>query len=209
MLKIILAIEPEPCCVLETTAEVAAFFDSVKIPENLSPYIGLCLDCCHQAVEFENPKDILDTLNREGITIAKVQVSSALRAQTSKEISALFRFNEDTYLHQAVVKTQENRLRSFTDLPELQHYLKTKPLPQECRVHFHVPIFLENLDTLGTTRYFIEQLIPILPGKIPLEVETYSFSVLPENLQLDSVDDSILRELNWLKELADAPHRSA
>lgn len=197
--RVRLAIEPEPCCVLETMAETVAFFARMDFPAELKNYIGLCFDCCHQAVEFEDPAECLAQLQAAGIAIVKVQVSSALRA-TSSEIAQLMQFNEPVYLHQVVAQTAQGLLR-MEDLPELQQQLDKGAQFSECRAHFHVPIFLEHLGYCGTTRFFLEDFLPRLDTSIPLEVETYSFQNLPAHLRKDSVGESIARELLWVQEL--------
>ena len=194
-----LAFEPEPCCVLETIDETVDFFSRLALPETLQPFVGVCFDACHQAVEFEDPTQCLARLAQENIAIAKVQVSSALRARGG-EISALMAFDEPVYLHQAVVRENADQsLRRFTDLSELSAFLGSAQQPEECRVHFHVPIFIEHLGVCGTTRFFLEQLLPLLPPDIPLEVETYSFKALPEHLRTGTLEESICRELQWVQ----------
>lgn len=195
-----LAIEPEPMCVLERTAEAVEFFERMAFPKPLADLIGLCFDCCHQAVEFEQPADCLKLLTDAGIHIAKVQVSSALRANAA-EISGVLAFDEPTYLHQVVARSRNNGLERFADLPEFADYLKKESALEECRVHFHVPIFLDHLGHCGTTRFFLEDILPRLDPSIPLEVETYSFNVLPDALRKQSVGESIARELAWVKEV--------
>lgn len=201
-----LAIEPEPACVLETTGELLAFFQRLRPRLTLeqNAHLGVCFDCCHQAVEFEAPEECLQRLAEAEIPIAKVQVSSALQANTTDEVGRLLRFNEPVYLHQAVARTSDGGLHAFSDLPEFEKALSEGLSPDECRVHFHVPIFLEHLGDCGTTQLFLKRLLPLLGSDVPLEVETYSFGVLPEHLKTDSVGESIARELSWVKTLLDA-----
>ena len=78
-------------------------------------------------------------------------------------------------------------------------FLDRAPQPEECRVHFHVPIFIDHLGVCGTTRFFLEQLLPLLSPDIPLEVETYSFKALPEHLRSGTLEESICRELQWVQ----------
>lgn len=200
-----LALEPEPGCVLERIDDVPAFFERMAWPEALANYIGICFDCCHQAVEFEDSAASLRLLADAGVRIVKVQVTSALRA-VGADIANLLAFDEPTYLHQAVLRTADERLLRFNDLPELGQWLARGEPAEECRVHFHVPVFLEDLATVGTTRAFLEDCLPRLDRTIPLEVETYSFNVLPPDLRLGSVADSLVRELGWVREQLDASH---
>nr|WP_324258410.1 metabolite traffic protein EboE [Cellvibrio fontiphilus] len=194
-----LALEPEPCCVLETTEETIEFFARMNFPAHLQNYIGICFDCCHQAVEFESAADVFARLHAANIIIAKVQVSSALRAQ-GEEIAQLIQFNEPVYLHQAVAKNTSG-LKRFSDLPQLQAALDAGEQFSECRVHFHVPIFIDHLGACGTTQFFLRDFLPLLDKSIPLEVETYSFKNLPAHLRDYPLDVSIARELQWLNHL--------
>ncbi len=199
-IKVRLAIEPEPYCVLETTAETIDFFARMNFPEALRDYLGICFDCCHQAVEFEDPQECLAQLQAAQIKLVKVQVSSALRA-TGEEIPQLMAFNEPHYLHQVVAKPAGNLpLAHFPDLPEFHAALAAGAQYTECRAHFHVPIFLDHLGYCGTTRFFLEACLPLLDANIPLEVETYSFNSLPPPLRTDSISASITRELCWLRD---------
>lgn len=199
--KLVLAIEPEPACVLETTAETIAFFKRLDLPHDLREHVGLCFDACHQAVEFENAAECLQQLTDAKIAIGKVQVSSALRA-TGNEIEALLRFDEPVYLHQSVARHSDSgELHRFTDLPEFADAYNRGEGYSECRVHFHVPIFLEHLGRVGTTQNFLRELLPLLDNSVPLEVETYSFTAIPEPLRRGSVGENIARELAWVHQL--------
>ncbi len=207
---IVLAFEPEPGCVIETTEQAIELFDRLALPEALSRYAGLCYDCCHQAVEFEDPIESFARLEGAGIPIGKVQVSSSLRA-CGDEIQNLLAFDEPTYLHQVIARDEEGRLHRASDLPVFfgpggRGGAEGPPLT-ECRVHFHVPIFAEHLGPCGTTRFFLEKLLPRLDPSIPLEVETYSFDVLPAELRRDSVAESLARELAWVQQRYHASNR--
>ena len=196
--EIVLSLEPEPRCLLETTDEAVAFFGGLALPASLAGLLGLCFDCCHQAVEFEDAGRALGTLRDAGIRIGKVQVSSALRAARA-EFGALAPFDEPTYLHQVVARDGAGALARFDDLPAfLKLPAETLARFSECRVHFHVPIFAERAEGCGTTRFFLEQALPLLPPETPLEVETYSWNVLPEAARAGSVGESIVRELKWV-----------
>jgi sugar phosphate isomerase/epimerase len=196
-----LALEPEPCCVLETTDEVIRFFERMNFPAELQTFIGICFDCCHQAVEFESATEVLARVRAANITIAKVQVSSALRAQ-GEQITELMKFNEPVYLHQVVAKNSRG-LQRFSDLPEFQAALQKGEQYNECRVHFHVPIFIDDFGQCSTTQFFLKAFLPELDSDIPLEVETYSFKNLPAHLRDYPLDVSIARELQWVKTLLD------
>jgi hypothetical protein len=195
---IMLAFEPEPCCVIETTPQAIDFFARLDLPEALARHVGICFDCCHQAVEFEDPHESLRQLRAAGVQIAKSQISSSLRALGS-EIEGLKRFDEPTYLHQVVARRADGALERHEDLPRF-FASRAASMPEECRVHFHIPIFTDHLGPCGTTRFFLEEILPALDPAIPLEVETYSWDVLPAELRMSSLVDSIVRELRWVEQ---------
>lgn len=202
--RIVLALEPEPGCLLETTEEVCEFFSWLDVPPDLRDLFGICYDCCHQAVEFERPADSLARLAAAGVPIAKVQVSSALRLLAPTR-QALSHFDEPCYLHQVVVRRRSGDLSRYLDLPEaLERH--TPEADEEWRCHFHVPIFVAEAGIHGTTRAFLEEILPLLPPQLLLEVETYTWEVLPAELRSGSVTTSIIRELQWLGAQVDAPH---
>jgi len=195
--EIILSLEPEPGCVLETTEGTVRFFEDMRFPEELRGGIGICFDCCHHAVEFEDPKESLALLREADIKIGKVQVSSALSAVDVKSEN-LDRFCEPCYLHQVVVRQQDGSLIRYDDLPEALLVHRGSPV-EEWRIHFHVPVFAESMDSYSTTRLFTEEVLSILERGVLLEVETYTWHVLPPEFQMEPITQSIIREIQWVQ----------
>ena len=219
--QIALALEPEPYCYLETIDEAVDFFNArlfskagiarlatltgLAVPEAESAmrrHIGLCYDVCHAAVEFEDPRASIAKLRANGIAIGKLQLSSALRvasldAESARQLAA---FDEPVYLHQ-VVERSNGALRRFVDLPQALAGSATAT-GAEWRVHFHVPVFLEQMTHFGTTQSFLAEILalhradPISPH---LEVETYTWDVLPAAYRNVGLSAAIARELNWVK----------
>ncbi len=158
------------------------------------------------AVEYETPRDALDRLARAGIRVVKVQLSSALRIPDPEDAAVrecLEPFAEDTYLHQ-VVRRRAGGLVRDTDLPDVLHDARVHPVEpgEEWRVHFHVPIFLEQAGSLRTTQPYVTELLQILrhdPVCPYLEVETYTWDVLPPELRETDVTVAIARELAWVR----------
>lgn len=215
---IALALEPEPACAIETLEEALRFFrDFVFAPRSvrrcaeltglslgeaeaaLRRHLGVCLDACHAAVEFEHPQAAIAALRAEGIRVPKIQVSAGLRVATpgDESIAALRAFAESVYLHQTVVRRGDELLR-FTDLPDA---LDWRPGGDEWRVHFHVPIFQETFGPhFDGTQAFLRELLalqaaePLAPH---LEVETYTWDVLPAEHRTLPVADAVARELRW------------
>lgn len=194
--RIRLSVEPEPGCLLETSDDLSYFFGRMNLPERLRPHLAACYDCCHQALQFEDPEDSLKLLFENGVPIGHVQVSSALRLESGAP-EKLSRFIEPVYLHQAVAKTPEGLCR-FDDLPEaLAGGVRNAT---QWRAHFHLPVFMDSLPECATTNDFLRRILPLFPKETPMEVETYTFSVLPADLQTPTVTESIIREIKWVEE---------
>jgi hypothetical protein len=218
---IALAIEPEPYCYLETIDETVAFFNEhlfsragisrLAALAKLSPgeaeaamrrHIGVCYDVCHAAVEFEDPRASVERLRANGIAVPKLQLSSALKVGRLDEKSAqhLSAFAEPVYLHQVVQKSN-GALRRFVDLPQALAEAGSAA-GAEWRVHFHVPVFLEEMEHFGTTQSFLAEVLRLHraePISRHLEVETYTWDVLPAAYRKAELADAIARELNWVK----------
>ncbi|MDW7772619.1 MAG: metabolite traffic protein EboE [Desulfobulbaceae bacterium] len=199
--EILLAMEPEPGCVLETTRDVIEFFSRLDLSPDQQARLAVCFDCCHQALQFENPADSLALLAKHNIRIGHVQVSSALRL-SHPDIKLLARFQESCYLHQAVGRTANGELFRYHDL---EHAIAASPAGmEEWRVHFHVPVFLDRTTDCGSTRFFLEEILPMFHPDMPMEVETYTWTVLPPDMRTGRVTDSIVREIEWVKKYREA-----
>lgn len=193
--EIVLSLEPEPGCLLETTADVVRLFEILELPDGLRPYLSVCFDCCHQALQFEVPAQSLQLLADNDIRIGHVQVSSALRLE-NRDIALLGRFCEPCYLHQAVGRRRDGSLLRFNDLD--QAIAAGAHDVVEWRIHFHIPVFVDCLSDCASTQPFLLEILPLLAPEIPLEVETYTWSVLPQELRAATVTESIVRELAWV-----------
>ncbi|WP_243360481.1 metabolite traffic protein EboE [Fundidesulfovibrio terrae] len=203
-----LSVEPEPGCLVETTPQLVSLFERLALPENLRAHLAACYDCCHQALQFEDPAWSLTLLADNAIEIGHVQVSSALNLPCPA-LSCLSRFDEPVYLHQCVFRDGSGKLERFDDLGQALGWVKgvpADPSPRpdfggapSWRVHFHLPVFLEELSECSTTQAFLRDFLPLVPAHVPLEVETYTFSVLPKELQTPTVVESIVREIEWVE----------
>ena len=195
--KIVLALEPEPGCVLETIEDVVSFFERMDFPDEVRPGIGLCLDCCHHAVEFETPAAAVSRLADAGITIAKVQISSA-PCISDPHHTALQALCDPVYLHQVVIRASDGRMSRYNDLPDA---MKRHPGRggDEWRIHFHIPIFLKETPWCQTTQPFITEIVSLLDRRTLLEIETYTWDILPPEMRPVSVTQSIIHEIEWMK----------
>lgn len=214
---IALALEPEPGCALERTPQVLEFWNKVLRPAAsragvsnfLDAHLGLCYDTCHQAVQFEDPVETLESLRQAEIPIHKMQLSSALEFTPDpggKSLPARRQFCEPKFLHQTRIKTTQG-IKSFDDLPDALD-AGGDFLSHPWRVHYHVPIHSENLGagSVRTTRAdMLRALDYALQQKLTshFEVETYTWSVLPESLRPENDEALALclsRELMFIKE---------
>jgi hypothetical protein len=217
-----LALEPEPSCFLETTDETVEYFSRhlysgaaaeslaklARIPISqahgaLRRHLGVVFDICHQAVEYENIAEALQKLVDAGIPIFKLQEAAALHMPqvTQSTVDTLKRYAKTIYLTQTVEK-KNGKLRRFLNLEDAFAAWQNDPGPREWRTHFHVPVFLDDLGPFRTTRFAIEEALRLhkrKPLSRQLEIETYTWDVLPENLKTGDIVDYVCRELAWVR----------
>jgi len=221
--KVRLALEPEPYCFLETTEEALKYFgehlyanksvlalsqatglSSAAAEDALRDHLGMVYDICHQAVEFEDIGESLQALADAGIPVFKLQEAAAVRVpQVDREqVEALRRFADTVYLTQTV-EQRDGRLSRFLNLEDAFAAYERDPGGQrEWRIHFHVPVFLEDLGEFKTTRFAIEEALRFhKKNKLSpqLEIETYTWDVLPEHLKTGDIVDYVEMELDWVK----------
>lgn len=223
-IRIHLDIEPEPDGLVERSEEVVAFFErwllplggpllarSLALPEEaarrmLTDHLRVCLDSCHLAVMYESPEAALDRYARAGIRIGKMQISAAMEVIFPEERGArgklrdrLRFFAESTYLHQVVARTEAGTFRRY---PDLEGLLAEEEMPDAgvWRIHFHVPLFVASHASFRSTQAEVRALLKLLQAReitSHLEIETYTWEVLPKELKAE-LTDSIEREYRWV-----------
>ena len=207
------AIEPEPGCLLDTAEDVAEYFTRYlltgtdKVDETILRHLTVCHDVCHSAVMFESQQHAIELYRQQGISIGKVQVSSAVEVDFSQldaeerqqAFAQLQEFNEPKYLHQTCIRAADNpEVEFFEDLSLAIDAVSTTTPHGIWRVHFHVPIFAERLRSIGTTQHEIKECLRHLGDDVTdFEVETYAWNVLPESQRNDSLINGIAKELSW------------
>ena len=192
-----LDIEPEPDGILENSDEFIDWYKNYLLPigveqlqakglsaaqatEAIKTHIQLCYDVCHFAVGFETPKDVITKLDTEKLKVGKIQISSALKVdfstQAEEKLEVIAQYNEPIYLHQVVAQKNDGSFIKFPDLSEaiagFDNSIKS------WRVHFHVPLFLEQYGLLGSTQSDIVETIKAhneKPFTRHLEIETYTW----------------------------------
>jgi len=234
--EIVLALEPEPDCYIETTQEVVQFVTGPlrqfggehlhslgltrqQAEDCLRTYIGMCLDTAHAAVEFEDPLACLEMLRASQVRLAKVQISSAIEAD-GQSLAKLAEFQDRVYLHQVKVKPADGgAVISIPDLPQalaigtktptegfpwaLDDPRRPALMAGNWRVHFHVPLFFEEFEGLRSTSSLLTGAFAqaLRDGACShLEIETYTFAVLPPQMRLTDVTQSVAREYRWVME---------
>lgn len=217
-------IEPEPDGLLESGIEFLNWYEEYLLPPGtsllnkhfgwtdemsvnaLKEHVQLCYDICHFAVGYEDHQQVTALLQQKNIRIGKIQISAALKAGISTVveerkpvINAFEQFNETTYLHQVIALQNNGELKKYRDLPEALQQADD-PLTTEWRSHFHVPLFVENYGVLQSTQQDIINVLHLHkhhPLTRHLEIETYTWEVLPDALKLP-MTDSIIREMQWV-----------
>ncbi|MFN3190471.1 MAG: metabolite traffic protein EboE [Aureliella sp.] len=229
--EIVLAIEPEPGCVLNTAPEIADFFKNHLMngsSEDVARrYLSVCHDVCHSGVMFEGQTHALELYRAHGIRVGKVQISSAVHVPWNQVeddtenqqamLDQLRGFTEPKYLHQTTRSTQDGKLAELhEDLPgALKTWLDDLP-NSPWRVHFHVPIFVSSFGQLETTQGDISEAVAYLEKHRDFnsadcnwftghyEVETYAWPVLPPDLAADDLASGISEELGYFARMLDA-----
>lgn len=207
-----LGLEPEPLGLFETSGEALKFFglylDRNPQDRDFFKFVGLNYDTCHLAIEFEEAKSALDRLTGAGIRISKLHFSSALKLRpTPENVAKLRAFDEPVYFHQVIASYgPEEPLRRFKDLPDALEYAQVNPtgLGEEWRVHFHIPIHAQPGGGFDSTRDHLTGAMDWLaanPTKCQnIEMETYTWEVLPEELRSGDVVEQLVKEYAWTLE---------
>ncbi|HZN34193.1 MAG TPA: metabolite traffic protein EboE [Pirellulaceae bacterium] len=215
---IYLCLEPEPGCVFSFADDLVHFLEWQLLrgpdAEIVRQHIRVCHDVCHAAVMFEDQEDVFKKYAAAGIGVGKIQVSAALRmdldlfeppaaAPRAQAIKQLAQFAEDRYLHQTVVQRDGDNI-FYEDL-KLALEAETNEPRGQWRVHFHVPIYLQEFGRLCSTQ---EQIVQCLAAARKhttcqhYEVETYAWGVLPAELKQPDLAAGIAEELAWFDKLS-------
>jgi hypothetical protein len=219
--QISLGLEPEPDCLIETTDEMMTFMaedmpryavpvicastqcSEIEAEQMIRMRIGLCLDTCHSAMQYEAAKESLQKAITAGITISKIQVSAALTARqppvSSEQLQA---FDDQVYLHQTRIREADGSITHYLDLPEALGEFQ-KHQHSEWRIHCHVPLDFKGNGELGTTGTDLTTdffAYALQRGVEHFEIETYTFDVLPEALRKVGIVKSIANEFAWVME---------
>jgi sugar phosphate isomerase/epimerase len=222
--RVKLALEPEPFCFLETTDETIEYFNThvystagsvelarmtglpiSEINALVRRHLGVVFDICHQSVEFEDIAASLRSLVAASIPIYKFQAAAALWVPhvTDETVAALETFTDTIYLSQTTEK-RDGELTRFLNLSDaIEEWKKAPGGERAWRTHFHVPIFLDDLGAFQTTRPGIVAALQVhaeSPLSDYLEIETYTWDVLPAHLKTGDITEYVTREIEWMRD---------
>jgi sugar phosphate isomerase/epimerase len=217
-----LGLEPEPYCFLETTDETVDYFTNhlysgasaeklaktsgLPIAEAIAAlrkHVGIVYDICHLAVEYEDITESLQKLVDAGVPIVKLQEAAALHMPevTQQVVDTLKRYSKTIYLTQTIEK-RNGKFTKYLNLEDAFAAWEKDPGPREWRTHIHVPVFLDDLGQFRTTRFAIADALKFhkqKPLSRHLEVETYTWDMLPDSLKTGDIVEYVCRELEWVR----------
>lgn len=222
-------LEPEPDGLLENSTEVVDFFQQWLLPHGaqllagwtgmslmearalLLEHIQICLDTCHLSVAYEDLAAVLDLFQINGIRVGKVQITSGLKVllpEIQEQRRTLARqlepFSHSPYLHQVIAQRDGGAYCHYRDLAEVLPQFSTVS-DRQWRIHFHMPLYIEGYEGLFTTQEETREMLRVLQEHCfcrHLELETYTWEVLPPALKMD-VLDSLEREYRWTLQVLD------
>lgn len=220
--RVKLALEPEPACYLETTEETVAFFrERIHSPAGVAElariagiplseaegavrrYLGIVFDIGHQTVGFEDITLSLTKLVEAGVPIFKLQEAAALWVErlTPEILPELRVFTDTIYLSQSSLRV-DGVITKYLHLGDALDAYEANPVEAELRTHFHVPVFLSEIGPFRTTRFGVEDALRLhraQPLSDHLEIETYTWDVLPAELKTGDIVDYVTRELEFVR----------
>ncbi len=203
-----LGLEPEPLGLFENSSETVSFFTRLREQHpgdpRLDRHLGVNYDTCHFAVEFEPPQQAIGLLQAHGIRLSKIHLSNALKLRpTAAALAQLAAFADDVYLHQVIARQADGSLARYKDLPLALDAAKAEAngAAEEWRVHFHVPLHCQKPGEFDTTSDHVIGLMQLLQAQphlcSHLEMETYTWAVLPEALKSRDVAEQLVGEYHW------------
>lgn len=208
-----LGLEPEPLCYLETSREMVRFVEQMRADRpgdlRLDEHLGVNYDCCHLAVEYESPAEAIGRLKQHRIKFSKIHISNALKVTPTPEVRReLHSFTDDIYFHQTIARSADGTITRHRDLDDALAVNNQLPpaLADEWRIHFHIPLHAEPTSIFRTTVDHVQGVLDLLQADPAmcshLEMETYTWEVMPSEMKKRNVVDQLVGEYEWtLKEL--------
>ena len=217
----VLALEPEPWCLLENSHDVAWFWHGPLAEQGIAAasaevgsdgaaavarHLGVCVDTCHLSLAFEDQAAAVARMAAAGARIAKCQFSAAPEvinpARDAAGVATLQALAEPRFMHQTAARSASGSLVKISDLDQLDVLLRRLPNATAVRSHFHIPVFRQPT-THGLSTTVVDSAAGLVAcrshGCTHIAVETYTWSILAANEQ-DACTGTI-RELQHLQGL--------
>jgi len=218
--RVVLCMEPEPWCTLESSHEVAAFWrdhvagDAVEAVaqalqvdpgtagEVVARHLALCYDTCHVSVAWEDQATAAGRCAEAGASPLKVQFSACPQVlDLDRGFDDLVAMAEPRFLHQSALRLPGGEIHQVLDLDRLPDARSQHPEAEAARSHFHIPIYAEPAAE-GVSSTVDDSLAGLAAcrehGMRHLAVETYTWSILADD-EADALEGTA-RELEWLAE---------
>jgi Xylose isomerase-like TIM barrel len=221
--RVVLCLEPEPWCLLETSHDVVAFWHGALAEHGVAAaadildrditageraikhHLAICFDTCHFSLAFEDQLQAVTRLQNAGIAIAKCQFSAAPEVRQPLDdnagLSALRALAEPRFMHQTAAYSAAGSLSKVQDLDQLDLCLARLPNATAVRSHFHLPVFRPaQPHGLSTTIEDSHKGLSacLAAGCTHIAVETYTWSILAAQEQ--DVLNGTVRELLYTQQ---------
>ena len=202
-----IAIEPEPGCILDNVDDIVDWLSDRPVLTD-SGWIGVCLDTCHLAVSYADPAETVARIDDAGIRVVKVQASAALEVPDPADPAAraaLAEFAEARYLHQVRTEPRADAhpavIHRADDLVDVLSD-ESWPADRPWRVHVHIPLHLAPAAPLRATQDVLRTAVDAVlatehGSEAHLDIETYTWTVLPEGMRPETLADGVGQELRW------------
>ena len=206
--KLHLGLEPEPLCYLETSAETVRFLEQMRAEHpgdpRLTEHLGVNYDTCHLAVEFEEPEEAIRRFQDHGVRISKIHLSSALKVRPTPDVrETLKAFADDVYFHQVIERSLDGAITRYKDLDIAlaRNSERETRNAVEWRIHFHIPLHSPTTALFDNTCDHILGVMGVLTRDPQLcshlEMETYTWEVMPSEMKKRSVVEQLVSEYDW------------
>ncbi len=196
--RIRLAVETEPGCVLEMIGQATAWLDRYSSPYGGTSRIGLGLDTCHLAVQFEDPAESFELLWRAGVDVVKAQLSLAPTLVDPGDASGRY------VLGQLGIPKYLRQVREWGG-PGVDDVAQAYELSGHAawRMHAHLAAHAAPPDPLSATTGVLDDcLTRLVGGGHPLthhlESEVYVWPRAARTQQ--ALAKRIAKELTWLRD---------
>ena len=117
-------------------------------------------------------------------------------------VEAVKKYANTIYLTQTHQRNKDGTITRYLNHEDAIAAWEKNPVECEWRIHFHVPVFLEDLGPFKSTRFAIEEALAFQKKhrlSDQLEIETYTWDVLPDELKTGDIVDYVTKEIEWVK----------